>query len=139
MTPNDLLSMFQKFRPDWYEPLHNIAKGGDLVAEYTKLTRGTLEEVTRQVHAQGESLVIELPFEWTDFGTWESLEKYYIANNIESKKGEVVEIDAQKNFCFSENRKKIAIIGVENIFVIESDDGILICNKKLSGRVGEVV
>ena len=139
MTPNDLLKMFADYRPDWYEPLVKIAKGADIAVEYAKMPKGAIEEITKQVHAKGDSLVIELPFEWTDFGTWESLEKYYQANNIEPKKGEAVEIEAKDNFCVSDNKKKIAIIGVDNLIVVEGDDGILICRKDLSGRVGEVV
>ena len=139
MTPKDLLKMYQEYRPDWYEPLSKIAEGADVTEEYLKMPKGAIEEITLQVHAKGDSLVIELPFEWTDFGTWESLEKYYEANGIEPKKGVVVEIEAKDNFCVSENQKKIAIIGLDNIIVVEGDDGILICRKDLSGRVGEVV
>lgn len=139
MTPNDLLKMFADYRPDWYEPLSKISKGADIAEEYAKMPRGAIEEITKQVHAKSDSLVIELPFEWTDFGTWESLEKYYLANNIEPKSGEVIEIEAKDNFCVSDNKKKIAIIGVDNVIVVEGDDGILVCRKDLSGRVGEVV
>ena len=139
MTPNDLLKMFADYRPDWYEPLSKISKGADIAEEYAKMPKGAIEEITKQVHAKSDSLVIELPFEWTDFGTWESLEKYYLANNIEPKSGEVIEIEAKDNFCVSDNKKKIAIIGVDNVIVVEGDDGILVCRKDLSGRVGEVV
>jgi mannose-1-phosphate guanylyltransferase len=139
MTPNDLLKMYQEYRPDWYEPLSKIAKGADVTEEYLKMPKGAIEEITQLVHAKGDSLVIELPFEWTDFGTWESLEKYYAANGIETKKGVVAEVEAKDNFCVSDNEKKIAIIGLDNIIVIEGDDGILVCRKDLSGRVGEVV
>jgi len=139
MTPNDLLKMYQEYRPDWYEPLSKIAKGADVVEEYLKMPKGAIEEITQQVHAKGDSLVIELPFEWTDFGTWESLQKYYEANDIRPKNGEVVEIEAKNNFCVSDNQKKIAIIGLDNVIVVEGDEGILVCRKDLSGRVGEVV
>jgi len=139
MTPNDLLKMYQEYRSDWYEPLLSITKGGDITTEYAKMPKGAIEEITKQVHAKGNSLVIELPFEWTDFGTWESLEKYYTANNIKAKSGEIVEIEAKNNFCLSDNNKKIALIGVDNLIVIECNDGVLICRKDLSGRVGEVV
>jgi mannose-1-phosphate guanylyltransferase len=139
MTPEDLLKMFAEYRPDWYEPLMKIAKGADIKIEYAKMPKGSIEEITKQVHARGDSLVIELPFEWTDFGTWESLEKYYLANGISPTNGGVVEIEAKDNFCVSDNNKKIAIIGVDNIVVVEGDDGVLICRKDLSGRVGEVV
>ncbi len=139
MTPDDLLKMFAEYRPDWYEPLMRIVEGADVAAEYVNMPKGSLEEITKQVHAKGDSLVIELPFEWTDFGTWDSLDKYYQANHIEAKKGEVREVEAKDNFCMSDNKKKIAIVGLDNIIVVEGDDGILVCRKDLSGRVGEVV
>lgn len=139
MTPNDLMKMFHKYRPDWFEPLDKVSKGADVAVEYTKMPKGAIEEITKQVHAKGESLVIELPFEWTDFGTWESLEKYYLANKIDPKNGGVVEIEAKNSFCVSDNNKKIAVIGLDNVIVIEGDDGVLVCRKDLSGRVGEVV
>ena len=139
MTPNDLLAMFQEYRPDWYEPLLKISGGANVEEQYVIMPKGSLEEITKLVHAKGDSLVIELPFEWTDFGTWESLQKYYQANNIEPKNGGVAEVEANGNFCVSDNKKKIAIIGLDNVIVVEGDDGILVCRKDLNGRVGEVV
>jgi len=139
MTPENMLKMFEEYRPDWYKPLKRIIDGAEVEVEYAKMPKGAIEEITKQVHAKGESLVIELPFEWTDFGTWESLEKYYSINKIEAKSGEVVEIESKNVFCISDNKKKISIIGVDNIIVIEGDDGVLICRRDLTGRVGEVV
>jgi len=139
MTPNDLLKMYKEYRLDWYEPLMKIANVADVSQEYIKMPKGAIEEITEKVHAKGNSLVIELPFVWTDFGTWDSLDKYYKANGIEPKVGEVKEIDSKNNFVISDNKKKIAIVGVDDIIVVEGTDGILVCRKDLSGRVGEVV
>lgn len=138
MTPDDFLGLLKTYKPDWYEPLMSIVDGAKVEEEYMNMEKGALEEVTKQVHAKGASLVIELPFEWTDFGTWESLQKYYLANQIEPKNGGVVQVDAKGNFCVSDNKKKIAVIGLDDIIVIEGDSGILVCRKDLSGRVGEV-
>lgn len=139
MTPKNMLLMFKKYRPDWYEPLKKIAEGADVVTEYAKMPKGTLEEVTTIVHAKGESMVIELPFVWTDFGTWESLEKYYTESGIAPKSGGLVEIEGKNNFCISDSQKKIAVIGFDDVIVVEGDEGILVCRRNLTGRVGEVI
>ena len=138
MTPNDLLEMYGKYRPDWYEPLINISRGGNIANEFGKMSKGSLEEITNQVHSKGDSLVIELPFQWTDFGTWESLDKYYQENKIVPKNGGVSEVEANNNFCLSDSKRKIAIIGLDDVVVVEGKDGILVCRKDLTGRVGEV-
>ena len=136
MTPRNFLEMYKKYRIDWYEPLMNIVNGGEISSEYSKMLKGPIEDVTQLVYAAGEALVVELPFRWIDIGTWESLINY----ESENKKYELengVEIGAKNNFVKS--KKYVALIGVEGLVVVETDDALLICKKDQSGRVGEVV
>lgn len=139
MTPNNMLALIKKYKPEWSEHLNNIVKGKDVNIEFPLIPKGTLEEITVELHKKGESIVIENPFKWTDFGTWESLEKYYRENEISPINGGTTEIYSKGNFCLSESKKKVAIIGFDNVIVIEGKDGILVCKKDLSGKVGEVV
>lgn len=135
MTPNNLMKMYKKYRMDWYEPLMNIVSGGDIVTEYAKMPKGAIEEVTRELYKKGEAMVAELPFEWIDFGTWESVINYQLSINKYQLKG--VEIEAKNNYVRS--KKYTALIGVEDLVVIETDDALLICKKEMTGKVGEVV
>jgi mannose-1-phosphate guanylyltransferase len=139
MTPDNLLEMYKTYRPDWYEPLLRISNGADVNTEFQKMPKGTLEEITKQVHAKGDSLVIELPFEWIDFGTWESLDKFYKDNDMSPENGGLVEIEAKNVFGWSVTGKKIAVIGLDDIIVVEGKDGILVCRKDKCGRVGEII
>jgi mannose-1-phosphate guanylyltransferase len=139
MTPNGLFAMYKKYRPEWYEPLMEIVNGATVSETYPKLPKGQIEEVTRIAHKNGESLVIENTFEWLDFGTWESLSKYYDEKEIFPPSGGTVEIEGNTNFLWSESGKIIATIGMENIIVIESPNGILITKKENSGKVGQIV
>ncbi len=139
MTPNNLLAMYQKFRPDWYNPLLAIINGEDLDIEYSKMNRGTLEEVSKLSHFANESLVILQPFKWTDFGTWEFVDKFFRENNYFAKNGGQVQLDGENNFLWSDSGKIVATIGMSDIVVIESEEGILISKKTESGNVGQVV
>lgn len=137
MTPRNYLKMYKKYRKDWYEPLLEIANGGEIGENFSKMPSGVQELLTQQVHANGESLVVELPFEWVDFGTWESLDIYLKRMEMYKNIGKVVEIEAGNNFIRSE--KPVAIIGLNDLVVVDSPNGLLICRKDQSGRVGEVV
>lgn len=139
MTPNGLLAMYQKYKPEWYEPLMEIVNGGNVSESYSKLPKGQLEEVTKNSHKNGESLVIENPFEWIDFGTWEAVSKFYDEREIFPPGGGTVEIDGDSNFLWSESGKIIATIGIENTVVIESANGILVSKKDMSAKVSQVV
>jgi len=137
MTPNNLMEMYKKYRLDWYEPLINIVNDGDVATEYAKMPKAGIEEVTKQVYVNGEAMVAELPFEWIDFGTWESLAKYLAAQNLYVSDSKTIELDSTNNFVRA--NKTVALIGVNNLIVIDKNDALLICKKEMTGKVGEVV
>ena len=141
MTPRNFLEMYKKYKMEWYEPLMRIVEGASIDKEYAKMPKGPIEEVTSLVHADGGSLVVDSPFEWMDFGTWESLDKYLgkdVANH-DSPVQNIFEIDSKNNFIKAKKGKFVATIGVDNLVVVDTDDALLICRKDQSGRVGEVV
>jgi mannose-1-phosphate guanylyltransferase len=124
MTPNNLMKMYQKYKAEWYEPLQNIIKGADTAMEYTKMPKGGIEEVTKAVYKDGGAMVVELPFKWIDFGTWESVVNY---------------LGADANGNFVKTNKYTEIIGLNDVVVVETEDALLVCKKDQSGKVGEVV
>lgn len=134
MTPNNLLKMYQKYKTEWYEPLMNYVNGADLAGEYAAMPKGPIEDVTQLVYAAGEALVVELPFSWFDFGTWESVVNY----KPQAVSDKLIEIEAKNNFVRAKD-KTVALIGVEDLIVVDTGDALLICPKRLSAKVGEVV
>ena len=140
MTPRNFLNMIKKYRDDWYSPLANIIEGADVMTEYLKMPPGPIEEVTELVHANSEWLVVELPFRWADIGTWESLSRYYRENNLYQVSNPSVDLGGKNNFINIENKDKvIALVGVDNLAVIDTGDALLICSLDQSGNVNEVV
>ncbi len=137
MTPNNLIAMYKKYRMEWYEPLMNIVNGGDIPSEYAKMPKAGIEEVTKLVYVNGEALVAELPFEWIDFGTWESLAKYLIETKMYTSDSKTIELDSTNNYVRA--KKTVALIGVSDLIVIDKNDALLICGRDKTGKVGEVV
>lgn len=139
MTPDNLLAMYQKYKPDWYKPLMGIIAGEEIAEEYSKMAKGSLEEVSKQSHKDGNSLVIVHPFKWIDFGTWEFVDRFFSDNNYFAKNGGQIQIDGENNFLWSDSGRIIATIGVSDLAVVESKEGILVTKKSSSGKVGQVV
>jgi mannose-1-phosphate guanylyltransferase len=138
MTPNNLLKMYQKYKVEWYEPLVSISNDGDVVTEYGKMPKAGIEEVTKLVYQNNEALVVELPFNWVDFGTWESLANYMKEKGMYKPEG-LLEIDSNNNFVYKKDKKYIAVIGVEDLVVVDTGDALLITKKDQTGKVGQVV
>ena len=73
--------------------------------------------------------VLKLDAGWNDLGSWKSLweDSTYDENN-NSLKGKTYIKDVKNSFIRSENRLVVAL-GINNLFIIETDDSILVANK----------
>lgn len=77
-------------------------------------------------------------FDWADIGSFRDLHE--ILKNGESNvtQGQVAQVDCQETLVVS-NSKPIVTIGLQDMIVIESEEGILICPKDKSQLVKEGV
>lgn len=140
MTPRNMLNMLKKYKQEWFEPLMNIANGKDLNEEFVKMPPGPLEDVTQQVHAAHESLVVELPFSWVDIGTFESLDKYLKEKGMYKTGENIIDLNGKNNFIrLDDPNKVVALVGVDNIVVVDTGDVLLVCQKDQTGQVGEAL
>lgn len=74
--------------------------------------------------------VIPSNFGWDDIGTWKSLERYIEKDEKDNLvKGQASIYDSSNNVLYSGD-KKIVVIGLDNIFCIESDNMIVIGPKE---------
>lgn len=140
-TPRSWMESFKKHTEvDWYQPLQNIINGSAVAEEYPKMMKGPIELVTNTELLEGQ--VVEHDFKWIDFGTWESVAVYLNSRKSESLKVEsrdMQEIEAKNNFVRKPAGKYVAMIGVEDLVVIDTADALLIMKRDKSGMVGQVV
>ncbi len=140
MTPNNFLEMLAKYKPEWHGPLMNIAGGANVAEEYLKMPPGPIEDVTQKVHEAGESVVVELPFKWNDIGTFESLARYLKEKGLYQVGNNVVDLSGKNNFVnLDDPNKVIALVGVDDLVVIDTGDALLICKIDHSGQVGDAL
>ena len=142
-TPRLMLDACRKWAPDWYEHLEKIIKAFGTKSEsttvrreYSQMEKAGIERITQ--HSLKDGYVVELPFKWDDFGTWESVGRYKTENSM-YQPDDLLTIDSPGCFVQKDKGKFLAIIGLENIVVIDTKDGLLVCNRNQTGRVGEVV
>jgi mannose-1-phosphate guanylyltransferase len=140
MTPRNLLEMLKKYKPEWYSPLMNIVNGNDIETEYVKMPPGPIEDVTQQVYVDGGAFVVELPFKWTDIGTFESLAKYLVEKGLYKTTENIVDLNGKNNFIKLDDPNKIvALVGVDNLVIVDTGDVLLVCQKDQTGQVGEAL
>ncbi len=131
--------------PDIYEPLME-AKARLGTEEYQE----NVKEMYRSIRSisidfgvmqQAEDVyVIPTDMGWNDVGSWETVydisEKDKNQNAGEYK--QLINIDSRKNYIYSPN-KAVAMVGLENIIVVDTGDALLVCKKSAAQDVKEAV
>lgn len=84
-------------------------------------------------------LVVPASFDWMDLGSfgdmYKAAEHDDDGNNVQGR----VEIEEVENSFVQNNEDKpVAVIGLDNVVVINTPDGILVARKDLSQKVGDV-
>jgi len=99
--------------------------------------------------AKGEHLsnlfCIPAEFNWNDLGSWASLYEYQVETRLRgdaegnvADTGGHISIEASDNYIFSP-RKFVALVGVENLVVVDTEDALLIAHRNHSQDVGKIV
>lgn len=141
-----VLSLYKKHAPVIYKQLEAIQKDLGTAKEkatikkiYPKIKKEavdyTIIEKTKNIKA------IPGKFGWNDIGDWARLKDEITKKEIDNyiRAGENIDIDSKNSLVFSETKKLIATIGLENIIIVETDDALLVCDKYRAQEVKKIV
>ena len=82
--------------------------------------------------------VIPVNIGWSDVGSWKTLADISPKDeNQNTFKNDGFALNAKDNYVYSD--KFVALIGVDGICIVETDDALLITSKDQSEKVKEVV
>lgn len=139
-----IIDKFGKYAPDIYERLVSISKSvgtkkyeAVLEKEFSQMDKIAVEYAI--LENEPDVLVIPLKLKWSDVGSWTSLKNALTLNGRENfVKGEHINFDSENLLVYG-GSKLIATIGVKNLIIVDTDDAILICNRKKAQLVSDVV
>jgi mannose-1-phosphate guanylyltransferase len=143
-----MLDAYKAYRPDWHAALMKIRDvldkpGADAVVEeiYNEMEKGGTEEVTKHLMESGQAQIMLLPFHWTDVGTWNSVYEYFTdGDDAENYKGgKVVTVDTTGSLIKTSNDKKlIAVAGVQDLIIVDTEDALLIVPKDQIDKIKDL-
>lgn len=144
--PELMLEAYKAHRPDWYDALMEIKdvldKPGEdeaIEAIYATMEKGATEEVTRHVMKEGQ--IILLPYRWADIGTWGSVYEFFVDGDEQGnyEDGTVVTVDTSGTLIKSSTSKKlIAVAGVEDLVIVDTDDVLLVIPKDKIEKIKDI-
>lgn len=143
--PDLMLDAYARYRPDWHGSLMQIrdslTRGDDpnkIDEIYSQMPAGATELVTANLFKGGYTIL--LPFKWTDIGTWDSVYEFAELDDQVREDGNVISLDSKRSLVKNTNPEKIiAVIGIDNLIVIDTDDALLVCDKSMAQEVKTIV
>ncbi len=139
-----ILEEIKKHMPDLYEGLEKLQKHlmKDDFQRQLELVYGMLRSISIDYGVMEKSdrvYVMRSTFGWSDVGSWE--EVYQLSHKDDNGnciKGNCFIDDVKNSYIFSED-KFTAVLGLENIIIINSDDALLVASRTHSQDVRKVV
>lgn len=134
-----IFSLSQRFMPSTFKLLREIVDSDDQNLLKEKYPLADDISVDYAIMERAENIyVIPCEFGWDDIGTWEAVERYREKDeNLNICSGEVTTIQSNNNLLIS-NNKPIVIVGMDDVFCVETDEVILIGKKQYLANIKEV-
>jgi len=83
---------------------------------------------------------IEATFDWDDVGSWLSIAKYLPSDaDGNATKGSVTQLRSHGNIVYSSQPTRIALLGVDNLIVVQTGDALLIADKSAADEIKKIV
>jgi mannose-1-phosphate guanylyltransferase len=88
-------------------------------------------------------VVADGAFEWDDLGAWNALARH-LKSDAEGNcaVGNFIHVDAARNIIFdarTRNRTPIAVVGVKDCILVQTDDAVMLAHKSESQKIKELV
>ncbi len=143
-TAEKFFSAFKKYAPEIasiIEEMNTTESAEEKKSFFAKMPKISVDYAITEKMNPEDVLIIRADFGWSDIGTWSVLYNRLKENEEHGNvlKGEVTEIDSRNNLVYGEKGKMIAMIGVNDMIVVDTEDALLICPKGRSEDVKALI
>lgn len=142
---NVLLNYYKELAPDTFAKLNQII--ADFNTEnyedtlnniYPTLDKISIDYAIMEKVNPAQVRIIPAELGWSDIGNWEAIwQELSTDENNNVIRGDVSVLDCKGSLIYADT-KKIACIGLENLIIVDTKDGLLISDKKHSKRIKEL-
>jgi mannose-1-phosphate guanylyltransferase len=141
---DSIMTHIQNSLPDWYAGLKKIARALDtkkeveVAEEVFRSNKGISIDYGVMEHAKNV-VVVKGTFGWSDVGSWDEVWRIRPHDNEgNALEGNTVTVGCANNLILA-REKLIALVGVNNLAVIDTEDAVLICPLSEAQKVRDIV
>ncbi len=133
--PSTIASYMKLYRPEIWQAV-------DVPEEQLRDTYASLHKISVDyaiIEKVEKLLMIPISFHWDDVGSWRSLERIFPADD----QGNVIRGDVYgediRNCIIHAEKRNVVVIGAENLIVVSTDEGVLVCHKSAEQHIKHAV
>lgn len=142
-----ILSLLEKCNPECFKRILKIRgaigtknEASVLEKEYAQIEKTSFDYGFFEKVPPGSMMIIPSEFGWHDVGTWDLLyEALATGKNQNVVKGDAYFAQSQGNLVYLPKDKIAAVIGVDNLVIVDTPDGLLVCQRGQAGEVKKFV
>lgn len=138
------LEELRRFRPDIVAGVQAAFDGARRDGDFIRLDEAAFgacpaDSIDYAVMEKTDAaMVLPVDIGWNDVGSWSALwEVSEQDGDGNAHHGDVIAIDSRNTYAYA--RRLVALVGVENLVVVETDDAVLVAHKDRVQQVKEVV
>ena len=129
---------FARYAPALSAKLEAWSAGADYRADFAECEKISIDYAVME--KADNVLVGDVSFYWNDLGSWNALRSVLpLDDHGNAVQGNVVAVDSVNNVLISNDHIALGVIGMHDIAVVQSGNGILVCPLSEEQRVKEVV
>ncbi|MPM77787.1 Alginate biosynthesis protein AlgA [bioreactor metagenome] len=139
-----LFNAFEKFLNYHYEQFRSIQKfigTKEFNEEVTRLYK-TFNKISVDygiLESAENVFVVKSTFSWTDLNDWDELYRISLKDALDNVlMGNIIAIDSKNSLAISDD-KLIAMLGIDDIVVVNTDNAILLCKRGETRRIDEIL
>ncbi|HET8554411.1 MAG TPA: mannose-1-phosphate guanylyltransferase/mannose-6-phosphate isomerase [Rhodanobacteraceae bacterium] len=145
MRASCYLEELGKHRPDILDACRKAFAGAARDADFLRLDKAAFEACPSDsidyavMEKTDAARVLPIDVGWNDVGSWAAL--WQVAEHDadgNASHGDVMALDCRNSFAWSE-RRLVAMIGLEDVVVVDTDDAVLVAHKNAVQKVRDVV
>ena len=109
-----------------------------IATEFAKLTPISIDFALME--KADRVLNFEASFDWDDVGSWISVGNYLQQDEAANAANTALSAqDASRNIVFSANGKHVALVGVDDLIVVDTGDALLVAHRDQADKIKNVV
>lgn len=144
-----MMEAFEKYMPKHSKLLNKIeeelkVKNSELIEEKIKKYFEEFEKISIDfgIMEKADNIeVIPVDFGWNDIGSYPALDEVFDKNKNGTidKNGRIKEYNSRNNIIIGTGGKRIALLGIEDMVVVETKNEILVCRKSEAQNIKKII